>query len=348
MDSCLYTPSPALGRHVLSTPGSSQVACSSSNRSTTSLEQLTRPASSPIALRPSGLLGYIVRALAAPTRGGRGPALRPRGRRVSTCLLVVAWHWYSHPRRVLSSPRRPTVRLAGGVDPPRPPSAPDETTWPTVLCGAKSVLRGRPTTDSSAARPRWGPHRNVVTRRQRARGPPGSLARHPTGATVRSSSRSTRKGRDFRPSEKAVPEALGPARGVLEPAEESPTGGSGSADRRAALLPPAAPGKDIRRTAWWLAENFPRMPIVMLMRHPCAVVPPASLSGGDILDEPWRRGARRDYLLPSRGASRASRDPFERPRSLFIARVRPLRHFSPGFCTPRILLASLLSDPDPS
>ena len=146
-------------------------------------------------------------------------------------------------------------------------------------------------------------------------------------------------------------------------------------DRREAFLEPArravtgellrsrwtdrggAPGagrrlvKDIRANLLlgWLAENFPGMPIVLLMRHPCAVVSSRlALGWRDNLDETMaQRDLVEDHLLPVEGRILSARDPFERHLFLWcIDNHVPLRQFSPGgihLC----FYEKLLLDPEP-
>jgi hypothetical protein len=120
-------------------------------------------------------------------------------------------------------------------------------------------------------------------------------------------------------------------------------GGGGAARRRLV--------KDIRANLLlgWLAENFPGMPLVLLMRHPCAVVSSRlALGWRDNLDETMaQRELVEDHLLPVEGRIRAARDPFERHLFLWcIDNYVPLRQFSPGeihLC----FYENLLLDPEP-
>jgi hypothetical protein len=139
----------------------------------------------------------------------------------------------------------------------------------------------------------------------------------------------------------------------LGPARRAVTGGlrSGWTDRG------GAPGsrrrliKDIRANLLlgWLAENFPGMPIVLLMRHPCAVVSSRlALGWRDNLDETMGQGDLvEDHLLPVEGRIRSARDPFERHLFLWcIDNHVPLRQFSSGgihLC----FYENLLLDPEP-
>jgi Sulfotransferase family len=106
-------------------------------------------------------------------------------------------------------------------------------------------------------------------------------------------------------------------------------------DRGGALVARRRLVKDIRANLLlgWLAENFPGMPIVLLMRHPCAVVSSRlALGWGDNLDETIsQRDLVEDHLLPVEGRIRAASDPFERHLFLWcIDNLVPLRQFSPG------------------
>jgi hypothetical protein len=106
-------------------------------------------------------------------------------------------------------------------------------------------------------------------------------------------------------------------------------------DRGGALVARRRLVKDIRANLLlgWLAENFPGMPIVLLVRHPCAVVSSRlALGWGDNLDETVaQRDLVEDHLLPVEGHIRAARDPFERHLYLWcIDNLVPLRQFSPG------------------
>jgi hypothetical protein len=123
----------------------------------------------------------------------------------------------------------------------------------------------------------------------------------------------------------------------LEPAREAVTGRLRSrwSDRGGALVARRRLVKDIRSNLLlgWLAENFPGMPIVLLMRHPCAVVSSRlALGWRDNLDETMaQRDLVEDHLLPVERRIRAARDPFERHLFLWcIDNYVPLRQFRPG------------------
>jgi len=141
-------------------------------------------------------------------------------------------------------------------------------------------------------------------------------------------------------------EFLGPARKALTGQLRSGwTDRGGSPGARWRLV------KDIRANLLlgWLAENFPGMPIVLLMRHPCAVVSSRlALGWRDNLDETMAQGELvEDHLLPVEDHIRAARDPFERHLFLWcIDNYVPLRQFSPGdirLC----FYEDLLLDPEP-
>jgi hypothetical protein len=139
----------------------------------------------------------------------------------------------------------------------------------------------------------------------------------------------------------------------LEPARKAVTGGlrGGWTDRGGAPGARRRLVKDIRANLLlgWLAENFPGMPIVLLMRHPCAVVSSRlALGWRDNLDEAIAQGDLvEDHLLPVEERIRSARDPFERHLFLWcIDNHVPLRQFSPGgihLC----FYENLLLDPDP-
>lgn len=82
----------------------------------------------------------------------------------------------------------------------------------------------------------------------------------------------------------------------------------------------------------WLARNFPGMPMVLLMRHPCAVVASRlALGWRDNLDETMAQGDLvGDHLLPTEREIRVARDPFERHLFLWcIDNLVPLRQLTP-------------------
>jgi hypothetical protein len=93
--------------------------------------------------------------------------------------------------------------------------------------------------------------------------------------------------------------------------------------------------KDIRANLLlgWIHENFPGMPMILLLRHPCAVVASQlALGWGDVLGETMEQEELvEDFLLPVEAEIRAARDPFERRLfSWCIENYVPLRQFAPG------------------
>ncbi|HEX2180635.1 MAG TPA: sulfotransferase [Rubrobacteraceae bacterium] len=83
----------------------------------------------------------------------------------------------------------------------------------------------------------------------------------------------------------------------------------------------------------WIHANFPGMPMVLLLRHPCAVVASRlALGWGDVLTETMEQEELvEDFLLPVETEIRAARDPFERHLfSWCIENYVPLRQFGPG------------------
>ena len=141
-------------------------------------------------------------------------------------------------------------------------------------------------------------------------------------------------------------EFLAPARGVL-------SGGirNGWTDRGGALLARQRLVKDVRANLLlgWMAENFSGMPIVLLVRHPGAVVSSRlALGWRDNLSETMGQGDLvQDHLLPMEAEILAARDPFERHLFLWcIDNHVPLRQFRPGglhLC----FYENLLLDPEP-
>lgn len=122
-------------------------------------------------------------------------------------------------------------------------------------------------------------------------------------------------------------------------------------DRGGALVARRRLVKDIRANLLlgWLAENFPGMPIVLLMRHPCAVVSSRlALGWRDNLDETIAQGDLvEDHLLPLEGHVRAARDPFERHLFVWcIDNYVPLRQFQPG-AIHLCFYENLVLDPEP-
>ncbi len=139
----------------------------------------------------------------------------------------------------------------------------------------------------------------------------------------------------------------------LEPARKAVTGQlrTGWTDRGGALVARRRLVKDIRANLLlgWLAENFPGMPIVLLMRHPCAVVSSRlALGWRDNLDETIaQRDLVEDHLMPVEGRIRAARDPFERHLFLWcIDNHVPLRQFQPG-AVHLCFYENLVRDPEP-
>ena len=93
--------------------------------------------------------------------------------------------------------------------------------------------------------------------------------------------------------------------------------------------------KDIRANLLlgWMRANFPGMPIVLLLRHPCAVVASRlALGWRDNLDETMaQEDLTKDHLLPMEAEIRAAGDDFERHLFLWcIDNYVPLRQFAPG------------------
>jgi len=93
--------------------------------------------------------------------------------------------------------------------------------------------------------------------------------------------------------------------------------------------------KDIRANLLlgWMRENFPGMPIVLLFRHPCAVVASRlALGWRDVLSETMEQEELiDDFLLPVEAEIREARGGFERHLfSWCIENYVPLRQFGPG------------------
>lgn len=140
----------------------------------------------------------------------------------------------------------------------------------------------------------------------------------------------------------------------LQPAQKVLTGAlrNGWTDRGGALVARRRLVKDIRANLLlgWLARNFPGMPVVLLMRHPCAVVSSRlALGWKDNLDETMeQRELVEDHLLPVEERIRAARDPFERHLFLWcIDNYVPLRQFSPG-AIHLCFYEDLVLDPEPN
>src|SRR5918993_5350195 len=93
--------------------------------------------------------------------------------------------------------------------------------------------------------------------------------------------------------------------------------------------------KDIRANLLlgWMRANFPGMPIILLLRHPCAVVASRlALGWGDNLSETMeQRELVEDFLLPMEAEIRTARDDFERHLFLWcIDNYVPLKQLGPG------------------
>jgi hypothetical protein len=92
--------------------------------------------------------------------------------------------------------------------------------------------------------------------------------------------------------------------------------------------------KDIRANLLlgWMRANFPGMPIILLLRHPCAVVASRlALGWKDNLSETMEQQELvEDYLLPMEAEIRAARDDFERHLFLWcIDNYVPLKQLGP-------------------
>ncbi len=141
-------------------------------------------------------------------------------------------------------------------------------------------------------------------------------------------------------------EFLAPARRVLSGELRN-----GWMDRGGALLARRRLVKEVRANLMlgWMAENFPGMPIVLLVRHPCAVVSSRlALGWRDNLDETMgQEELVEDHLLPVEEEILAARDPFERHLFLWcIDNYVPLKQFQPAglhLC----FYENLLLDPEP-
>jgi hypothetical protein len=93
--------------------------------------------------------------------------------------------------------------------------------------------------------------------------------------------------------------------------------------------------KDIRANLLlgWMHANFPGMPIVLLLRHPCGVVASRlALGWRDVLSETMEQEELvEDFLLPMEAEIRAARGGFERHLfSWCVDNYVPLRQFEPG------------------
>ena len=92
--------------------------------------------------------------------------------------------------------------------------------------------------------------------------------------------------------------------------------------------------KDIRANLLlgWLQSNFPEMPVILLLRHPCAVTySRLKLGWRDILDDTMEQeDLVEDFLQPFEGEIRAATTPFERSVFLWcIENYVPLRQLEP-------------------
>lgn len=92
--------------------------------------------------------------------------------------------------------------------------------------------------------------------------------------------------------------------------------------------------KDIRANLMlgWVKANFPEMPVILLLRHPCAVVlSRLRLGWRDNLDETMRqRDLLQDFLTPFEAEMGAARTPFERHVFLWcIDNYVPLMQLGP-------------------
>ena len=106
-------------------------------------------------------------------------------------------------------------------------------------------------------------------------------------------------------------------------------------DRGGAFLARRRLVKDVRANLLlcWMSENFPGMPIVLLLRHPGAVVSSRlALGWRDNLSETMdQEELVEDHLFPMEAEILAARDPFERHLFLWcIDNYVPLRQFQPG------------------
>jgi hypothetical protein len=126
-------------------------------------------------------------------------------------------------------------------------------------------------------------------------------------------------------------EFLGPARLVLTGELKDPWADrfNGKLVARRRLI------KDIRANLLlgWMRAHFPGMPIVLLLRHPCAVVASRiSLGWRDNLEETMEQEYLvEDFLQPMEAEIRAAGDDFERHLFLWcIDNFVPLRQFGTG------------------
>ncbi|MCA1687539.1 MAG: sulfotransferase [Actinobacteria bacterium] len=93
--------------------------------------------------------------------------------------------------------------------------------------------------------------------------------------------------------------------------------------------------KDIRANLLlgWISENFPGMPIILLLRHPCAVATSRLALGwrDNLLEMMEQEELVEDFLLPVEAEIRGAQGAFERHLfSWCIENYVPLRQFGPG------------------
>jgi hypothetical protein len=93
--------------------------------------------------------------------------------------------------------------------------------------------------------------------------------------------------------------------------------------------------KDVRTNLMlkWLYRNFPGMPIILLIRHPCAVVHSYRREGWHGAVEHLLSQPRliEDFLAPYQDEVRAARTPFERATYIWcVETLVPLKQFRPG------------------
>lgn len=108
--------------------------------------------------------------------------------------------------------------------------------------------------------------------------------------------------------------------------------------------------KDIRANLLlgWLHANFPEMPLILLLRHPCAVAASRlKLGWRDNLDETMQQEELvEDFLLPMEFEIRAARGDFERHLFLWcIDNYVPLRQLAPG-AAHLVFYENLLTGPE--
>jgi hypothetical protein len=156
----------------------------------------------------------------------------------------------------------------------------------------------------------------------------------------------------FRPRQYLRPddrreEFVGPARRVLTGKLRDPW-----IDRfHRGFLPRRRLIKDIRANLLlgWISANFPGMPMILLLRHPCAVVASRLALGwkDNLFETMEQEDLVEDFLSPMETRIRAARDDFERHLFLWcIDNYVPLRQFSPG-SVHLCFYETLLLDPEP-